>query len=174
MLAALVIIPAMATAGTNLFDGGPGLMFIHLPNLFKSMPGGQILVIIFFIAVFLAGITSLINLFEAPIATLQEILGFSRTKAVLSILGIGAVVGVCIQAIVSQWMDAVSIYICPLGAGMAGIMFYWVFGSKYVRKEMQKGRKRKIGRWLEPMTKFVFCGLTAAVFILGVVFQGIG
>ena len=174
MLAALVIIPAMATAGTNLFDGGPGLMFIHLPNLFKSMPGGQILVIIFFIAVFLAGITSLINLFEAPIATLQEILGFSRTKAVLSILGIGAVVGVCIQAIVSQWMDAVSIYICPLGAGMAGIRFYWVFGSKYVRKEMQKGRKRKIGRWLEPMTKFVFCGLTAAVFILGVVFQGIG
>ena len=146
MLAALVIIPAMATAGTNLFDGGPGLMFIHLPNLFKSMPGGQILVIIFFIAVFLAGITSLINLFEAPIATLQEILGFSRTKAVLSILGIGAVVGVCIQAIVSQWMDAVSIYICPLDAGMAGIMFYWVFGSKYVRKEMQKGRKRKIGR----------------------------
>ena len=91
MLAALVIIPAMATAGTNLFDGGPGLMFIHLPNLFKSMPGGQILVIIFFIAVFLAGITSLINLFEAPIATLQEILGFSRTKAVLSILGLSLI-----------------------------------------------------------------------------------
>ena len=174
MLAALVIIPAMATAGTSLFDGGPGLMFIHLPNLFKSMPGGQILVIIFFIAVFLAGITSQINLFEAPIATLQEVFGFSRTKAVLSILGVGAVVSVCIQAIVSQWMDVVSIYICPLGAGMAGIMFYWVFGSKYVREEVQKGRKRKIGGWLEPMTKFVFCGLTVAVFILGIVFQGIG
>lgn len=174
MLAALVIIPAMATAGTNLFDGGPGLLFIHLPNLFKSIPGGTILVVIFFIAVLFAGITSLMNLFEAPIATVQEVFGLSRAKAVLCILGIGTVVGLCIQAIVGEWMDAVSIYICPLGAGMAGIMFYWVYGSKFARKELQKGRKRPIGRWLEPMTKFVFCGLTAAVFILGIVFHGIG
>lgn len=174
MLAALVIIPAMASAGTNLFDGGPGLMFIHLPNLFKSMPGGSVLVVVFFVAVFFAGITSLFNLFEAPIATLQEILHFSRTKAVISILGFGTLVGLFIQAIVGQWMDAVSIYICPLGAGMAGIMFYWIFGPKFARKELQKGRARPIGKWLEPMTMFVFCGLTAAVFVLGIVFQGIG
>ena len=174
MLAALVIIPAMASAGTSLFDGGPGLMFIHLPNLFKGMPGGTILVIIFFIAVFFAGITSLINLFEAPIATLQEVLHFTRAKAVAVILGIGTLVGLFIQAIVGEWMDAVSIYICPLGAGMAGIMFYWVFGPKVAVKVLQKGRKRKIGKWLEPMTMVVFCGLTAVVFVLGIVFQGIG
>ena len=129
---------------------------------------------VFFIAVFFAGITSLINLFEAPIATLQERLGLTRAQAVLAILGIGTVISLCIQAIVGEWMDAVSIYICPLGAGMAGILFYWVFGSKFARAELQKGRKRPIGRWLEPMTKYVFCGLTAAVFVLGIVFQGIG
>lgn len=84
---------------------------------------------VFFIAVFFAGITSLINLFEAPIATLQERLGLTRAQAVLAILGIGTVISLCIQAIVGEWMDAVSIYICPLGAGMAGILFYWVFGS---------------------------------------------
>ena len=39
MLAALVIIPAMATTGAQLNQGGPGLMFIFLPALFKSMPG---------------------------------------------------------------------------------------------------------------------------------------
>ncbi len=174
MLAALVIIPAMATAGVNLFDGGPGLLFIHLPNLFKGIPGGAVLAAVFFIAVFFAGITSLINLFEAPIATLQERLGLTRAQAVLAILGIGTIISLCIQAIVGEWMDVVSIYICPLGAGMAGILFYWVFGSKFARAELQKGRKRPIGRWLEPMTKYVFCGLTAAVFVLGIVFQGIG
>ncbi len=52
VLAALVIIPAMATAGTQLDQGGPGLMFIFLPNLFKSMPGGSIIAIVFFVAVF--------------------------------------------------------------------------------------------------------------------------
>lgn len=63
MLAALVIIPAMATTGARLNQGGPGLLFIYLPALFKSMPGGYIIAVIFFIAVFLAGLSSLINLY---------------------------------------------------------------------------------------------------------------
>ena len=71
VLAALVIIPAMATTGAQLNQGGPGLLFIFLPNLIRSMPGGRIIAIIFFAAVFLAGMTSLINLYEAPIATVQ-------------------------------------------------------------------------------------------------------
>lgn len=174
MLAALVIIPAMATAGTSLFDGGPGLMFIQIPNLFKSMPGGSVLAIIFFCAVLFAGLTSLMNLFEAPIATVQEFFGLSRIQSVLSVLGIGAVVSLCIQGIVGEWMDAVSIYVCPLGAGMAAIMFYWVYGARFARTQLQKGRARPIGRWLEPMTRFVFCGLTVAVFILGILYGGIG
>lgn len=53
MLAALVIIPAMATTGAQLNTGGPGLLFIFLPNLIKSMPGGALIAIVFFVAVFL-------------------------------------------------------------------------------------------------------------------------
>ena len=39
LLAALVIIPAMATTGAKLDQGGPGLLFIFLPALMKGMPG---------------------------------------------------------------------------------------------------------------------------------------
>lgn len=53
MLAALVIIPAMATTGATLDQGGPGLLFIYLPNLISSMPGSTIIAIIFFVAVLL-------------------------------------------------------------------------------------------------------------------------
>ena len=123
MLAALVIIPAMATTGAVLSESGPGLMFISLPYLFSGMPGGQIVMFIFFLAALFAGLTSLVNLYEAPVATLQDNLKFSRSGAVAVIAVIGAAVSVCIQGIVSQWMDFVSIYICPLGAGLAGIMF---------------------------------------------------
>lgn len=172
MLAALVIIPAMATAGSQLNSGGPGLMFIFLPALFQSMPGSRLIVIVFFVGVFLAGMTSLINLYEAPTATIQEKFGLSRPRAVLVIAAIGTVISVCIQGIVEGWMNFVSIYVCPLGAGLAGIMFYWVYGEKFVREQVQKGRMKPIGRWLEPMTKFVFCGLTIAVFILGVLTPG--
>lgn len=174
MLAALVIIPAMATTGSQLDQGGPGLMFVFLPNLFKNLPGSRILVIVFFVAVLFAGVTSLINLFEAPIATLQDHFKLSRAKAVGCIAVIGVVVSICIQGIVSEWMDFVSIYICPLGAGLAGIMFFWVYGKKFVETEVSKGRKRPVGAWYYPLGKYLFCGLTLVVFVLGIVFGGIG
>lgn len=174
MLAALVIIPAMATAGQQLDQGGPGLMFIALPNLFKTMPGGQIIIVVFFVAVLFAGVTSLINLYEAPIATLQEKFGLDRMKACLCIAGVGVVVGTCIQAIVGEWMDAVSIYVCPLGAGMAGIMFFWVFGEKYVRQQLEKGREKPIPAWILPMSKYLYCVLAILVLVVGAVKGGIG
>ena len=174
MLAALVIIPAMATAGQELTSGGPGLLFIYLPYIFKGIPGGAVLVIIFFVAVFFAGLTSLVNLYEAPISTLQDYFHLKRYQAVGLIGVIGIVVSISIQGIVSDWMDFVSIYICPLGAGMAGIMFFWVLKDKAFRKAIQTGREKKIGGWLEPMTRWIFCGLTIVVFILGICFHGIG
>lgn len=174
MLAALVIIPAMATTGAELTSGGPGLMFISLPHLFSNMPGGQIVMIVFFVAVLFAGLTSLVNLFEAPIATLQDNLKFSRAKAVITIAVIGVAVALCIQGIVSDWMDFVSIYICPLGAALAGIMFAWVWGKKAVEDAVSTGRAKRIGAWYYPLYKWVFCGLTAAVFILGIACGGIG
>ena len=64
MLAALVIIPAMATAGETLNRSGPGLLFIFLPNLFREMPGGQVIMVVFFVAALFAGMTSLINLYR--------------------------------------------------------------------------------------------------------------
>lgn len=131
-IAALVIIPAMATTGSQLDQGGPGLMFIFLPNLFHSMPGGSLFAIIFFVAVLFAGMTSLLNLYETPIATLQEKFNFARVPACLTIGIIGIVVSICIQGIVSGWMDVLSIYICPLGAGLAAIMFFWFCKREFV------------------------------------------
>lgn len=172
MLAALVIIPAIATTGAQLNSGGPGLMFIALPNLFKNMPGGALIVIIFFVAVTFAGVSSLINLYETPVATLQERWGFSRLQACLCVAGAGALVSTCIQGIVGGWMDFVSIYVCPLGAGMAGIMFFWVFGRKYVERELEKGRAKPLPAWVYPLSKYVYCVLTIAVLVLGIVIPG--
>ena len=121
-----------------------------------------------------AGLTSLVNLFEAPIAALQDQLRFSRLKAVVIIAAIGIVVSVCIQGIVSPWMDFVSIYVCPLGAALAGIMFAWVWGKQAVEDAVSVGRKNRIGGWYYPLYKYLFCVLTAAVFILGAVNGGIG
>ena len=66
---------------------------------------------------------------------------FCRTGFVIAC--IGSAVG---MGIVSGWMDAVSIYICPLGAMLAAIMFFCaffilfaiiitdIFNKKYMKK----------------------------------------
>ncbi len=174
MLAALVIIPAMATTGSQLAEGGPGLLFIHLPNLFKNMPGGSIVAIVFFVAITFAAITSIVNLYETSVAALQDEFKFSRTKASISIGIAGLAVSLLIQGIIGEWMDVVSIYINPVGAALAAIMFYWVFKPDFARNEIQKGRSIAVGGWFEPMTKYVFVFVTILVYIAGVVFGGIG
>jgi NSS family neurotransmitter:Na+ symporter len=174
LLAALVIIPAMATTGAQLNQGGPGLMFIFLPALFKSMPGGYIVAIIFFVAVFMAGLSSLINLYEAPIATIQEKLHLGRKASCAIIAAIALIVSICIQGIVSGWMDILSIYICPLGAGLAGIMFFWVCGKKYVETQVNTGRDKKFTDKFYPICKYIFCPVCFLVLILGIVLGGIG
>ena len=174
MLAALVIIPVMATTGAQLNQGGPGLMFIFLPALFKSMPGGYIVAIIFFVAVFMAGLSSLINLYEAPIATIQEKLHLGRKASCAIIAAIALIVSICIQGIVSGWMDILSIYICPLGAGLAGIMFFWICGKKYVETQVNTGRDKKFTDIFYPICKYIFCPICFLVLILGIVLGGIG
>ena len=174
MLAALVIIPAMATTGAQLDQGGPGLLFIYLPHLIKAMPGGRIIAIIFFAAVFLAGMSSLMNLYEAPIATVQEKTGLGRKASCLVIAAIGIVISLLIQGIVSDWMDVLSIYICPLGAGLAGIMFFWVLGKKYVEKQVNTGREKPFSGLFFPICKYIYIPICFLVLILGIALGGIG
>lgn len=175
LLAVFVIIPAVFAFGLNPASGPP-LMFITMPKVFQMMPMGRIFAIIFFLAVFCAAVTSLVNLFETPVEALQEKFGLSRKKAVAVIAVIAAVVGVCIESgdSVSVWMDIVSIYIIPLGALLAAIMLFWVCGSKFAREQAQMGRQKVIGKWFEPMTKYVFVGLTLFVYIMGIFYNGIG
>lgn len=174
LLAALVIIPAMATTGAQLNQGGPGLMFIYLPALFKSMPGGYIIAVIFFVAVFSAGLSSLINLYEAPIATIQEKLHLGRKVSCGIIAVIALIVSICIQGIVSDWMDVLSIYICPLGAGLAGIMFFWVCSKQYVESQIITGRSQTFTKAFLPVCRYIYCPVCILVLILGILLGGIG
>lgn len=174
MLAALVIIPAMAVAGQTLSEGGPGLMFIYLPNVLKGIPGGTVLLVIFFLAVVFAALTSLVNLYESPIATLQELFHLSRPVAVAIIGAVGAAVSLLIAPSVSPWMDVCSIYICPLGALLAGVFFFWVAKKDFVLENVNLARKKSLGSWFYPLAKYFFCGVTLLVLVLGAVMGGIG
>lgn len=175
LLAGMVVIPAVFAFGLDV-GSGPPLMFITLPVVFQQLPFGALFAVIFFIAVIFAAVTSLMNLFETPIEALQSELKLSRATAVCIVALIAAAVGVFIESgdAVGAWMDAVSIYIIPLGALIAAVMFFWICPKGYAREQIQMGRKKKVGKWLEPVTKYLFVGITFAVYVLGIFFGGIG
>ncbi len=176
VLAMLVILPAMGVGNVAPDKPGPGLMFVYLPNVFNGMAGGRIVGMIFFICVFFAGISSIINLYEAPVAFLQDALHLKRLPSVLIIGSIGAVISLLIQPWTSQWMDIVSIYICPLGALLAGIMFFWVLKKDTALAAVNQGisGNRKIGSWFHTMGKYVYCLFALIALIAGIKFGGIG
>lgn len=175
MLAALVIIPAVFAFGLDP-SAGPALMFITMPKVFQMMPFGNLFMILFFLAVLFAAVSSLVNLFEAPIESIQERFGVSRKVSVGIIAVIAIIVGIMIEDgdTVSNWMDIVSIYIIPLGALLAAVMFFWVCPKGFAKDQVQIGHNKPIGKWFEPLTKYVFVGLTIIVYILGIFYGGIG
>lgn len=173
-LAAMVIIPAMAAGGAELNEGGPGLMFVYIVNVFNGMAGGQIIGIVFFVSVLFAGMASIVNLYEAPVSFLQERFGAGRVKATVAMLIIGGAVALCIQSIVSPWMDGVSIYVCPLGALLAAVMFFWVAGSDFALENVNEGARRPLGRWFIPLGKYAYCALTLVALVAGALLGGIG
>ena len=151
LLAMFIIIPAMATAGADLGDGGPGLMFIYVLPVFNSMgPIARLIVIFFYVAILFAGLSSVINLFETPINFLQEQLHMKRWMAAAIIHAFGLVVALLIQPWTSQWMDTVSIYLLPIGALTAGIMFFWVMKKETALEAVQLGADKPVMKWFYP------------------------
>ena len=175
LLAGMVVIPAVFAFGLDV-GSGPPLMFITLPVVFQQLPLGNLFAVIFFVAALFAAVTSLMNLFETPIEALQGELKLSRKVAVGIVALAAALVGVFIESgdAVGAWMDAVSIYIIPLGALAAGVMFFWACPKGYARSQVETGRERPLGKWFEPVTKYLFVGITFCVYILGIFFGGIG
>lgn len=175
LVAACVVVPAVFAFGLDV-SSGPPLLFITLAQVFQQMPFGDIFAVILFVAVVFAAITSLMNLFEAPVEALQEQLGLSRTVSVLIIAVIAVGVGLFIEggSTVSDWMDVISIYVIPVGAFLAAVMFFWVCPRGFAKSQAELGRKKPLGAWFNVFTRYVFVGITALVIVLGIFYGGIG
>lgn len=175
IVAACAVVPAIFVFGLDVASGPP-LMFITLPSVFQEMPLGGLFVVIFFIAVTFAAVTSLINLFEAPVEALQAQLGLSRPASVGIIAVIAVAVGLFLENgdAVSTWMDIVSIYVMPVGALLAAIMFFWVCPKGFAREQAQLGHEKPLGKWFDYLPKYGFVGITAIVIVLGIFYGGIG
>ena len=175
MLAALAIMPAVFAFGIEPASGPP-LMFITLPQVFAQMPLGNVFAVFFFISVAFAGITSLINMFEAVCESWQTRFGMSHSL-MAALCGIAAfTVGVFIEDgdKVGSWMDFITILVVPFGALLGAFSIYYILGWNEISRELSLGRKKPLGSWFGCIGKYLYVPLAVFVFILGIIYGGIG
>lgn len=97
VMAGLIVLPAVFAF--NLQPGsGPALSFISLPMVFSQMAGGRFFMLLFFILLFVAALTSLISIYEAGINLFMDKLKISRLPATMLTAGINIIITAVVLA----------------------------------------------------------------------------
>lgn len=167
VIAGLAIIPAVyAIAQMNGVDpdvsAGPGLVFITLPGVFKSMPLGGVAALLFFLALMLAAITSAISLMEVVVAYVIEELKRSRLHAVLICFllcgGVGVFCSLSFGPLDGFKLFGLSVFdffdyitsniMLPVGGLLLAVFAGWRLKRANYLDELTNGGKLNIPRWL--------------------------
>lgn len=82
LMAGFIIFPTCFAFGVNPGQG-PGLIFITLPNIFNAMKFSRVWGTIFFAFMSFAALSTVIAIFEDLIASVMDLFGWSRKKAVI-------------------------------------------------------------------------------------------
>ncbi len=80
LLAGIAVFPAVFSFGFEP-TAGASLLFLTIPAVFASMPGGQFFATLFFVLSAVASVGALLSLLEVPVAWLSESSGMPRPRA---------------------------------------------------------------------------------------------
>ena len=184
LLAGFIIFPAgFSIDGFDPTASGPGLIFVVLPRLFATFPGGQIFGAAFFILLTMAALTSAISLLEVPVAHFIDTHKWSRPKAVLfvttgvfvisipSALGNGAVE--FFGRLPGFEMDFLTLMVTlwnnlalPIGGLLTAVFVGWVWRTDQAIAEIQLHGRRFPGRYLWTFLLRWICPVAITVIIL--------
>ena len=140
ILAGIVIFPAAFaltqspdTIVSSLVAGGPGLLFITIPDLFKHLPLSSFWSTLFFTLLAVAALTSTISLMEVVTSYLHEEFKMLRRNAVTIVSMVVVVLGVAasISSSFFNTLDFLSAKIMlPLGGLFNSIFIGWYLDRK--------------------------------------------
>lgn len=184
LIAGLIIFPACFTYGVSP-DSGPNLIFVTLPNVFITIPGGRIWGTLFFIFLLFAALSTVIAVFENILAWWMDLKGWSRKKAVFincllilllslpCVLGFNVLSGIHPLGDGSNIMDLedfiVSNNILPLGS-LVYVLFCtrkygWGWDNFYA--ETNAGSGLKFPKWARIYVSYILPLIVFLVFVQG-------
>ena len=182
----LIIFPACFAYGIAP-DAGPNLIFLTIPRVFASMPGGRIWGSLFFLFLTFAALSTMIGVFENDISFAIDILKTTRKKAsiitgiIISIGSIPCALGFnllknfhllhpekCIMDIEDFFVSNICL---PLGS-LIIILFCTSnkgWGFKNYLEEVNTGKGVKMPKWLIFYFRFILPLIVGFLAIYGIV-----
>ena len=171
-LSGLMIVPAVfAFSGGDeaALGKGPSLMFVTLPKIFETMPGGDIIGALFFIMVFFAAITSSISLMETIVSIVMDKAGLSRRVSCIIVfagvilLGLPSTLGYSVWSEVKvlgfQFLDFFDFIsnsvIMPIIAFITCIFVGYFIKPKTVIEEAQLEKKPFTAKLFTVMIRYI-------------------
>ncbi len=160
--ACLVLFPISFSVGLEP-SAGPGLIFINIPIALLQLPFGRIGLLVFFLLLLLAALTSAISLLEMPVAFLIDSWGWSRSVAASTMGGFIYLLGIpsafsggegffgagLKQILGMTWFDAAdyltSNWLLPLGGIGISLFVGWRLNSQQRATEFRDGSR--LGSW---------------------------
>lgn len=144
IVAGLAIFPAVFAFGISP-DSGPDLVYITLPVIFQSMPGGLIWAFLFFLLLCFAALTSTISVLEVIVAYFSEQLNMTRKRAtILAAISVGFLGLFCtVFPAVFGFFNASPDLLLPLGGFFIVVFVGWFLAADKSRGELSSDGKYK-------------------------------
>ena len=164
------------TAVADLVTQGTGLVFVVYPTVFNVLGDwAYVLGPLFFITVYLAGLTSILSTIEPLSFSIQNKFGLTRSRTMTILIAVGAIVsmlyatafGGFLLGVVDTFINQIAILI---GVVAECIVFAWIFkAEKLIDFLNSKSKTLKLGRWWLLIVKYVLPIVVTIIWIGGMV-----
>ena len=164
------------TAVSELVTQGTGLVFVAYPTVFNVL--GQwayVLGPLFFLTVYLAGLTSILSTIEPLSFSIQNKFGYSRSKAMTILIIFGAVVsmiyatayGGSVLGYVDTFINQIALLFRVI---LECIEFAWVFkAEKLIGFLNSRSKTIKLGKWWLVIVKYILPIFISIIWVGGLI-----
>lgn len=171
LLSAFIIVPAIVVFSMGHAEG-PALIFHILPSIFNSMRVGRGFAILFYLAIIMAGITSLQTIFESIAHSLNQEFKISD-KAALILVGTAVLLlGIDLHPL-AKWsylMDITIYYLIPLGAMLGAVVWFYIMDADVLLREINLGSKKKKDYSFIKLGRYIYTPLVIIVCLASILF----
>lgn len=163
VFATLGFMAAQAGVGINeVVAGGVGLAFVVFPQIINELPFlNEVIGVLFFVSLVLAGLSSLISICEAYISSIIDKFKISRTKAVIVGGGLSAIASLLFATRGGlNFLDVVDYFASHFGIALIGlveaIMVVWILRKvKTLQNHANEVSDIRLGAWWTISLSFI-------------------